>query len=97
MISLFLGLSIILLVPGFAVSDCVDFGRATHWSVENENSIIYYSRMTPVARIVFQDCSVSPSSVIRLTKNYVCDEDSLIIDGLECAIMALTSASSGSF
>ena len=94
---LLLGFLILLFLPGLAFSDCVDLGRATNWSVESENSIIYYSRMTPVARITFQDCAVSPSAAIRLTKSYICDEDSLIIDGQECAIMALTSASSGSF
>jgi hypothetical protein len=45
---------------------------------------------------VLQDCTVNPSSTIRLTKHYLCDEDSLIIDGQECVIMSLTSASSGS-
>ena len=88
--------SILLFLPGLALSDCVDLGRTTNWSVESENSIIYYARMTPVARIVLQDCTVNPSSTIRLTKHYLCDEDSLIIDVQECVIMSLTSASSGS-
>jgi hypothetical protein len=89
--------SALLFSPILAISDCTDFGRVTSWSVQNENTIIYYSRNTPVAKIVLQDCTVNSSSNIRVTKSYMCDEDSLIIDGQECAIMELTSASSGSF
>jgi len=96
-IALFFGCLILLFLPGLAVSDCVDLGRVTNWSVVDENSIIYYSRMTPVAKIVLQDCTVNSSSSIRFTRSYVCDADSLIVDGQECAIMTLTSASSGSF
>ncbi len=96
-IALCLGFLILLFFPGLAASDCVDFGRVTSWSVIDENSIIYYSQMTPVAKVVLQDCTVNSSSNIRFTKSYVCDSDSLIVDGQECAIMTLTSASSGSF
>ena len=88
-------LSILLALPSLAVSDCTDFRRVTSWSVEGENTIIYYSGNTPVAKNVLQDCTVNSSSAIRLTKTYMCDEDSLIIDGQECALTSLTSASTG--
>ena len=90
-------LGILLAVPNIAVSDCMDFGRVTSWYAQDENTIIAYRQNTPIAKIVLQDCTVNSSSNIRLTKSYMCDEDSLIIDGQECAIMSLTSASSGSF
>ena len=90
-------LGILLVLPNLAVSDCTDFGRVTNWYVQDENTIIAYRQNTPAAKIVLQDCTVNSSSNIRLTKNYLCDGDSLIIDGEECAIMSLTSASSGSF
>ena len=89
-------LGILLALPHLAVSDCVDFGRVTSWYVQDENTIIYYSGNAPVAKIVLEDCAVNSSSNIRLLKTYVCDEDSLLIDGEECAILSLTSASSGS-
>ena len=92
-----LSISVWLFFPNLVLSDCIDFGRATSWYVQNENTIIYYSQNRPVAKIVLQDCTVNSSSNIRLTKSYMCDEDRLIIDGQECAIMSLTSASSGSF
>jgi len=90
-------LGILLALPNPAVSDCTDFGRVTSWYVQDENTIIAYRQNTPAAKIVLQDCTVNSSSNIRLTKSYMCDEDSLIIDGQECAIMELTSASGGSF
>ena len=96
-ILMLLCLGILLAVPNLAVSDCMDFGRVTSWYVESENAIIAYRQNVPVAKIVLQDCTVNSSSNIRLTKSYMCDEDSLIIDGEECGIMTITSASSGSF
>ena len=88
--------SILLALPNLAVSDCKDLGRVTSWYVEDENTIIAYIQNTPAAKIVLEDCTVSASSNIRLLKSYVCDEDKIIVDGEECAIMTLTSASGGS-
>jgi hypothetical protein len=96
-ILMLLGLGILLVLPNLAVSDCADFGRVNSWYVQDENTIIYYSQIRPVAQIVLQDCTVNSSSNIRFLKTYMCDSDSLLIDGEECAIMSLTSASSGSF
>ncbi len=82
--------------PSLVLSDCTDFGRVTNWYVQDENTIIYYSQNRPVAKIVLQDCTINSSSNIQFLKNYLCDGDSLLIDGEECAIMTLTSSSSGS-
>jgi hypothetical protein len=95
-ILLLLCLSIFLAVPNPAVSDCVDFARVTSWYVQDEKTIIFYIRNNPVAEVVLQDCSVLSSSKIRFLKTYICDEDSLIIDGKKCAILSLTSTSGGS-
>jgi hypothetical protein len=88
--------SILLIFPNLALSDCMDFSRVTSWYVQDENTIIAYRQNTPAAKIVLEDCTVNSSSNIRLMKSYMCDEDSLIIDGEECAIMTITSASGGS-
>ena len=90
-------LSILLALPNLAVSDCTDFSRVTSWYVQDEDTIIGYRQNTPVAKIVLEDCAVNSSSNIRITKSYMCDGDSVIIDGQECAIMTLTLASGGSF
>ncbi len=86
-----------LFFPNLVLSDCTDFGRVTNWYVQDESTIIFYSQNRPVAKIVLQDCSVNSSSNIRFLKTYICDDDSLLIDGEECSVMSLTSASSGSF
>jgi len=96
-ILMLLCLGILLVLPNLAVPDCTNFGRVTSWYVQDENTIIFYSQDTPVAKIVLQDCSVLSSSNIRFLKTYMCGEDSLMIDGEKCSIMELTSASSGSF
>ena len=90
------GFLILLSSPNLVLSDCMDFGRVTNWYVQDENTVIYYRGIKPVGKIVLQDRTVNSSSNIRFTKSYICDEDSLIIDGEECAIMELISASSGS-
>lgn len=51
----------------------------------------------PLAKVVFQDCAVNASSNIRLLESDVCDSDSLLVDGQECAIMSVTLGSTGSF
>jgi len=87
--------SLLLVYASTALGDCTDFKRATNWIVQDEQTIIYYAQNTPIAKIVLKDCQVSLSSNVRLTKTYMCDEDTLIIDGQECALMSLTSASAG--
>lgn len=86
-----------LFLPNLVLSDCTDFGRVTSWYVVDDQSIIFYLGNSPHAKIVLQDCTVNSSSNIRFLKPYLCDGDSLLIDGGECEIMSLTSASSGSF
>ena len=96
-ISILIGLGILLVLPNLAASDCTDFGRVTNWYVQNGNTIIYYDQNRPVAKIVLEECTVNSSSNIHLPKSYMCEEDGLIVDGKECSIVSLTSASSGSF
>jgi hypothetical protein len=91
----FLSVSMLLLTPSLALSDCVDLGQYTSVYVQDERTILFYNQNTPIAKVVLQDCSVSSSSSIRLLKNYVCDSDSLMVDEQECAIITLISASSG--
>jgi hypothetical protein len=86
----------LLLAPNLAVSDCMDLSGYTSFYVQNDGSILFYTQNTPIAKVVLQNCTVSPSSSIRLLKNYVCDSDSLVVDGQECAIMTLDSAAAGS-
>ena len=95
-ILILLCLGILLALPNRAISDCADFENATGWYAPDEKTIIYYSQNKPIAKIVLQECMVNSSSYIRLPKTYVCDSDHLLIDGVDCAILFLTIASSGS-
>ncbi len=88
---------LILSFPKLVLCDCTDFGRVTSWYVKDENTVVFYSQNRPVAKIVLHDCSVNSSSNVRFLKRYLCEDDSLLVDGEECGIMTLTSASSGSF
>ena len=90
------GFSLLLISPGFALCDCTGLGNATNWYVSGDQSVIFYVQNTPLAKVTLQDCSVSASSNVRLLKSYVCDSDSLLVDGQECAIMSVTLGSTGS-
>ena len=88
-----LAFSALLLTPAAALSDCTDLGRANHWYVLNERTIIFYVRHDPLAQVDLRSCTVNPSSRIRLLTNYVCDGDTIVVDGQECTIMTLTVTS----
>ena len=87
--------SLLLFSPGLSLSDCTDLGKATNTYVEDERTIIFYRQNTPLAKVVLGNCTVNRSSNIRLMKSYVCDDDSLFIDGNVCPIMTLTLGSTG--
>ena len=92
-----LGFSVLLFSPNVVLSDCTDLGRFTSWTVQGESTIIFYYQNSAIAQVVLQDCTVDASSSIRLMKSYVCENDTILVNGQECSIMTLTSASSGSF
>jgi hypothetical protein len=89
-IFILLGFSLLLLSPSLAQCDCADFTRMTSWAVQGSSTVIFYTGNLPIAQIDLRDCTVDSSSNIRLTKTYVCDSDSLMVNGQECAIMSLT-------
>ena len=92
-----LTISWVMLSPHPVLSDCRDLGNYTSWYAQDQQTLVFYVQNTPLARVVLQDCSVNASSNIRLMKSYLCDSDTILVDGQECSIMTLTSASSSSF
>jgi len=96
-----LGLMVVLSLPTFVFSDCLDFGRSgpPTWHVQDERTIVFYDAWgkTPIAQVTLQTCRVDEFSAIRLSKRYLCDTDKLIVDNRPCSIVTITSASSGSF
>ena len=93
-IFILLSLSILLLSPNMVLSDCLDLGGFTSWKIEGDHTILFYRQNSPIAKVNLKGCTVTESSTVRLTKSYVCNSDSLIVDGQECAIMTISSASS---
>jgi len=84
-----LSFSLLYLVPSLAMSDCADFTRMTSWAVQGSQTIIFFAGNLPFATVNLQDCNVDSSSNIRVMKSYVCDSDSIMVNGHECAIMTL--------
>jgi len=93
-IFILLSFSILLFSPNLVLSDCLDLGGFTSWEVQGDHTILFYRQNSPIATVNLKDCKVTASSTVRLMKSYVCDSDSLIVDGKECAIMTISSGSS---
>jgi hypothetical protein len=68
---------------------CLDLGEFTTWVVEDEHTVVFYRQSRPMARLEVPDCSMGPSSNIRLTESYVCDSDEIVIDNEKCHIVTL--------
>ncbi len=76
---------------GLLWADCMDFSRSTSYAVEGSQKIIFYRGSVPFASVVLQDCMVNPNSNVRLTKQYMCDSDKVVVDGEECNLVSLDS------
>jgi hypothetical protein len=80
---------ILLLFPPLVSADCLDLGEFTNWVLEDEHTVVFYRQMRPMARVEIPNCSIGPSSNIRLIKSYVCDSDEIMINNKKCHIMTL--------
>ncbi len=86
-------LSILLLSPNLILADCLDLGRATDYSVQDNHTIVYYSGIMPLAYVTIPYCDLRPSSAIELSQAYTCDSDQIFIDGKACMISTIKSHS----
>jgi hypothetical protein len=86
-------ITLVLLSSNIVFSDCVDLARSNSWYVQGAHTIVFYVGITPIARVDVR-CPVQPSSTIRPMTNYICDADSIVIDGEVCNIMTVNSSSS---
>ncbi len=84
---------ILLLLPNLIFADCLDFGRATDYSVQDNHTIIFYSGVMPLAYVTIPYCDVRRSSTIQFSKAYTCDSDQIFIDGEACMISTIKSHS----
>ena len=83
----------VLLFSTQALADCVSLVSFTDWFAQDTHNVVFYRGSRPLGTLNVPDCSINPSSTIRLSKSYVCDLDKIVIDGEECTIMTVTSAS----
>jgi hypothetical protein len=81
--------SMVLFFPILVSADCLDLGEFTNWVLEDEHTVVFYRQMRPMARLEIPNCSIRPSSNIRLIKSYICDSDDIVIDNEKCHIMTL--------
>jgi hypothetical protein len=94
-IFLMLVFTLVLLSSNIVFSDCVDLIRSDSWDAQGGNIIIFYIGFRPIAYVDMR-CPVRPSSTIRLMTTYICNSDSIVIDGDVCHIMAVSSSASSS-
>ncbi len=83
--------ALFFLSPGLLRADCTDFSRATSWSVEGDQKIVFSRGPVQFAELTLQDCKVYPNSNVQLTKSYMCDSDTITVDGQECNLISLRS------
>ncbi len=85
----FLSLS---LAPGFVRADCLDLSSFTSWALQDESTVIFYRGNQVLGVITFANCTVQPTSRIRLLKNYVCETDKIQVDDEACSILSVNSS-----
>jgi hypothetical protein len=79
----------ILLPPSIASADCADLKYFSYWIRVDEHTIVFYMGNKPLASANIPYCEIHLSSSIWLLKSYVCDSDSIIVDGQPCSIMTI--------
>ena len=84
-------LGILLVVPNVVLAGCTDLGGYTSFSVTG-NTVTLYSGTKPFVKFdVWCDVQVQPKSRLQLIKSSVCDGDEVLVDGVKCTILNLTS------
>jgi hypothetical protein len=84
-------LGILLAVPNVVLAGCTDLGGFSSFSVAG-NTVTLYSGKTPFVKFdVRCDIQVQAKSRLQLIKSYVCDGDEVLVDGVKCTILNLTS------
>jgi hypothetical protein len=82
-------LGIFFLLPSLSSAECTRIGGFNNFSLEGTNTVVLYAGSSPIVRFDVLDCSVQPTSRIRLIKSDVCDGDEIMIDGERCTMMEI--------
>ena len=83
-----------LFSPLLVQADCISLEAYTSWIPQGDQQIAFYRGSTALGVLTLQDCRVYSNSTIALVKTYVCDSDTIVIDGTECNLMSVASSSS---
>jgi hypothetical protein len=78
----------LLVLPNVVSADCMKVGSFDNFIVKDGSTIMLYNGSVPIVKIEV-DCTVLPTSTIRLLKEYLCDDDEILIDGSTCNIESL--------
>ena len=84
-------LGILLVVPNVVLAGCTDLGGFTGFSVTGNTVTLHSGRKPFVKFDVRCDVQVQSKSRLELIKSYVCDGDEVLVDGVKCRILNLTS------
>jgi len=83
-------LSILVVLPSFALADCADIGGFNSFSVDG-TTVTLYARNKPFVKFDVQ-CGIESASKLQLIKSYVCDGDEVLVDGSKCTILNIVSS-----
>ena len=86
-----LTLGLFWLVPIVVHADCLSLGGYTSLAFETDQKIIFYRGRRPIAALKLSNCKVYANSSVELIKNYVCDNETIIVDGQECGLWSVDS------
>ena len=82
----------ILILPVTVSADCMGVSFFDNFILRGSNTVVLYSGTAPLVKIDV-DCTVQPTSNIRLLRNYLCDGDDILIDDSTCKIITVKSPS----
>jgi hypothetical protein len=87
-----IGLSVLFLLPGLILAECVDFSQyAGKYVIEGNNLVVLYAGNGPIGRITIQCDIQNPSLLqVQLPKPNVCDGDEILVDGKTCFVIKVT-------
>ncbi len=84
-----IGLVAIFLLPNLSSAECTSIGYFNGFLLEGPTTVILYAASNPVLRFDVLNCTVTPTSTIRVLKSDVCDGDEIMIDGFYCTMMEI--------
>jgi len=79
----------IFLLPNLSSAECTNIGYFNSFFLEGPTTVILYAASKPVLRFDVLNCTVTPTSKIRVLKSDVCDGDEILIDDFYCTMMEI--------